>query len=358
MSALHTPPRSVTIAAHRGASRRYPENSLAAIKEAINIAFENPNTNFFIELDVHKTADHFLVIMHDSDVSRTTQSQGRIEEMTLNQLQALKMRPLSEILPPNDHCPNRSTIPLFPVTDEDMRVPTLAEVMALVQHTNEHRIKPIGLALDIKSDNPSKNPVTVGTRSIASGISEVLDFFGLTGSSDALSPPSGSNRYIASLLNHIDALPPLLLFTSDGLAGKRNLEDIWQYTDQDTRQQLSNGHLNVATPTLLVNKQVNHPGKRLALEGLQHGKRFWAMGDTSMMPLISTAQPRNSQTDIAEAIEAGANFINSDYPDKAIRVLEKYKQQPPPIDQSSPRSFLQQEAMRGQNGCQGHGVTI
>ena len=47
--------------AHRGASSLAPENTLAAVKQAIE------DSSDWVEIDVQETADGEVVVMHDSD---------------------------------------------------------------------------------------------------------------------------------------------------------------------------------------------------------------------------------------------------------------------------------------------------
>lgn len=54
------------IFAHRGSSGTHPENSLPAMKEAINSGADG------IELDIHLIQTGELVVMHDEKVERTT----------------------------------------------------------------------------------------------------------------------------------------------------------------------------------------------------------------------------------------------------------------------------------------------
>jgi len=70
--------------AHRGASKNYPENTLLAFNEAIMAGAKA------IELDVHKTKDSKLVVIHDEDVKRTFQGKGLIKDLTLEELSSLK----------------------------------------------------------------------------------------------------------------------------------------------------------------------------------------------------------------------------------------------------------------------------
>ncbi len=66
--------------AHRGLHNdKFTENGLNAFKNAI----EN---NFNFELDIHLTKDNELVVCHDSDLKRTCNKEGIIEELTLKEI--------------------------------------------------------------------------------------------------------------------------------------------------------------------------------------------------------------------------------------------------------------------------------
>src|SRR6266704_6290544 len=69
--------------AHRGASARAPENTLAAFAEAVRLGANA------IELDVHLTADGVPVVIHDGTVDRTTNGRGEVAAMTLKDLRRL-----------------------------------------------------------------------------------------------------------------------------------------------------------------------------------------------------------------------------------------------------------------------------
>lgn len=71
------------IIAHRGSSKLAPENTMASFKEA----FKHGATA--IELDVHRTKDGHLVIMHDDTLDRTTTGRGRVGDFTLKELKEL-----------------------------------------------------------------------------------------------------------------------------------------------------------------------------------------------------------------------------------------------------------------------------
>lgn len=78
--------KQVLVAAHRGDWRNAPENSLAAIQYAINMGVD------IVEIDVQKTADGHLVLMHDEKIDRTTTGKGRVQDLTLAYLKTLYLR--------------------------------------------------------------------------------------------------------------------------------------------------------------------------------------------------------------------------------------------------------------------------
>lgn len=88
------------IFAHRGASQDLPENTLAGFELALE---QNADG---IELDVHLSADRKVVVIHDRDLSRTTNGTGYVDATPLSELRQLD-------------------------AGEGQRIPTLAEVLTL-----------------------------------------------------------------------------------------------------------------------------------------------------------------------------------------------------------------------------------
>lgn len=85
-SAQTTPSKTAEVAfvAHRGGIvPGYPENTLAAFREAIRHGAE------VIEIDLRGTSDGAIVIMHDETVDRTTNGKGAVTSHTLAELKAL-----------------------------------------------------------------------------------------------------------------------------------------------------------------------------------------------------------------------------------------------------------------------------
>lgn len=68
---------------HRGAAGHEPENTLRSINRAIALKAD------LVEVDVQRTADGCLVLLHDKRVDRTTDGRGRVAELTLDEIRAL-----------------------------------------------------------------------------------------------------------------------------------------------------------------------------------------------------------------------------------------------------------------------------
>ena len=68
---------------HRGAAGHAPENTLAAIRKGIDLGVD------FVEIDVRRTADGALVILHDETVNRTTNGKGRVDRLSLQEIKRL-----------------------------------------------------------------------------------------------------------------------------------------------------------------------------------------------------------------------------------------------------------------------------
>ena len=75
----------VLVASHRGGIywESTPENTLAAFEKSIDEGVD------IIEIDVRKTLDGHLVVMHDSDLNRVTTGSGKVADRTLSYIKSL-----------------------------------------------------------------------------------------------------------------------------------------------------------------------------------------------------------------------------------------------------------------------------
>ena len=65
---------------HRGARAYKPENTLASFRYAAELGVDA------IELDVRKTRDNELVVIHSADVNKTTDGNGTVNSFTLEEI--------------------------------------------------------------------------------------------------------------------------------------------------------------------------------------------------------------------------------------------------------------------------------
>lgn len=73
----------ILVVAHRGGAALAPENTLGAFANALKIGVD------MVECDVHLSKDGELVVMHDPDLTRTTDGNGFIYQMDLADIQKL-----------------------------------------------------------------------------------------------------------------------------------------------------------------------------------------------------------------------------------------------------------------------------
>lgn len=78
-------PGGFIVIAHRGASRAAPENTLSAMKKAIEFGAD------YAECDVFQTKDGEIVLFHDEEMERTTGKEGMIWDYTLAELKELEV---------------------------------------------------------------------------------------------------------------------------------------------------------------------------------------------------------------------------------------------------------------------------
>lgn len=97
--------------AHRGASAYAPENTLEAFRMAVDCKADG------IELDVQKTKDEKLVVIHDEKLDRVSRASGLVKDFTYEKLKDINV---------NERFPKLGT----------QYIPTLEEVYELIRPTN------------------------------------------------------------------------------------------------------------------------------------------------------------------------------------------------------------------------------
>lgn len=76
---------NLVVIAHRGDHTKVPENTIASLKEAIKSGAD------YAEIDLRTTKDGHLVLQHDATVDRMTNGTGKIKDLTLSEIQQLKV---------------------------------------------------------------------------------------------------------------------------------------------------------------------------------------------------------------------------------------------------------------------------
>lgn len=100
------PDDKVMVVAHRGDWREAPENSVWAVKKAIEKGVD------MAEIDLAMTKDSILILMHDNTIDRTTTGKGKPSEFTLEEIKKLSLRDGLGV-------------------ETQMKVPTLEEILGI-----------------------------------------------------------------------------------------------------------------------------------------------------------------------------------------------------------------------------------
>ena len=98
------------VIAHRGVSGHYPENTMVSFQRAIETKAQ------YIELDVHLSQEGVPMVMHDENLSRTTNGTGVIGQYTVTGLKSFSAGFLTK----------------FGDKFQAQQVPTLEEVLGLI----------------------------------------------------------------------------------------------------------------------------------------------------------------------------------------------------------------------------------
>ncbi|NOU58709.1 glycerophosphodiester phosphodiesterase family protein [Marinifilum caeruleilacunae] len=77
---------NVLVIAHRGDWRNACENSILAIENAIKMGVD------IVEIDLKRTSDKQLILMHDHTLDRTTTGSGKVKDHTLKEIQELFLK--------------------------------------------------------------------------------------------------------------------------------------------------------------------------------------------------------------------------------------------------------------------------
>jgi len=136
--------------AHRGASSLAPENTIEAFRLAVEAGAGG------LELDVHLTRDGHVVVLHDATVDRTTDGEGPVSEMTVDELRGFDA----------GHSFSPDGGPSRPYRGRGVRVPTLEEVL--------REFPGVAVNIDIKAGRPGIEATVLGVLREADALGRVL----------------------------------------------------------------------------------------------------------------------------------------------------------------------------------------
>lgn len=100
-------PKYVTIVAHRGDWRNHPENSIPAFQSCIDKGID------MIEIDIQRTKDGQLILMHDRTIDRCTNGKGKVADLTYDEIQRLRLRPQHSASVTRNHIPTLEEVLLL-----------------------------------------------------------------------------------------------------------------------------------------------------------------------------------------------------------------------------------------------------
>jgi glycerophosphoryl diester phosphodiesterase len=125
-------PDNFLVIAHRGGRYLGPENTLYTYQLAVDLGVD------VLEMDIHRTRDSQLVVLHDSTVDRTTNGTGAVDQITLAQLKKLDAA--------YHWSPDSGKT--FPLRGRGLSVPALSEVFKAFPRMH--------MNIEIKDPDPSE----------------------------------------------------------------------------------------------------------------------------------------------------------------------------------------------------------
>lgn len=290
-------PRPIVFA-HRGGGGEAPESTVLGMQAALA---RDPQV--VIELDVRRSRDGQLVVIHDGTVDRTTNGSGRVAELSYAELAALDA----------GHCatpgrgrgtasrgdcrdPAQATASRFPLRGKGYRIPLLSEVLTSL---------PASAVIGIEVKEP------------------------------------GFEQQLVDLLRKSGRPPRLFLGSAHDEVAERLkslLPEAWYYFPRSAATRLaasvklSNGRLSrpdydvLAIPTGAMGLRLDTRGMIGAAHQLGLLVAFFTINDEGIMQTL---------------VERGADAIITDYPGRARKVIDRLKNTGaaparPPLDMTKP----------------------
>lgn len=245
--------RHVFVIGHRGAASQAPENTMPSFVRAMKAGAD------FIEMDVRRTRDSVLVILHDDTVDRTTDSTGQVSEFTLSELRGMDAGSW------------------YSAAFKGTKIPTLEEVLDIANAR-------ISVAVEVKVPGVEGDIVNILTRYHMMHDSMIL---------------VGNNEQVARNVRTIEP--------SASIQGDVNFSD--RTPDKEKLEASIDKLLSSSVNIASVHK--SNPALR-ELVGVCHRRG-----------LLVNAWPVNETCEILKCLELGVDFLTTDNPELAIAMLRK-----------------------------------
>ncbi|MEW5987668.1 MAG: glycerophosphodiester phosphodiesterase [Chloroflexota bacterium] len=251
------------VMAHQGGDGLWPSNTLYAFERAVELGVD------VLETDVHATADNVLVLMHDDTVDRTTNGSGTIRAMTLAQLKQLDAG--------YDWSPDEGQT--FPYRGQGITVPTLEEIMQAFPAT--------WLNIEIKqADPPIIEPLCFMIRQYGAAEHTLVASF----HPDTIRAFRQECPEVATALAEDEVRTFFILSTAF-------LGALYSPPAEALQVPEYSGNLHVVTPRFVQTAQAR---------GME--VHVWTVNETA---------------DMQRLLDLGVDGIITDYPDRALGVLER-----------------------------------
>ncbi|MDZ5474022.1 glycerophosphodiester phosphodiesterase [Bacillus sp. 31A1R] len=131
MKAFFEDMKAPLVIAHQGGELLAPSNTMVAFEQAVELGVD------VLEFDIHTTEDGHLVAIHDATVDRTTNGEGVVAELTLEEIQSFDAG--YHFVDLNGENSYRG---------KDIIIPTVEEIFKKFPHMK--------MVIEIKDDNPSE----------------------------------------------------------------------------------------------------------------------------------------------------------------------------------------------------------
>jgi len=76
--------KNILLIGHRGTRKGYDENTIGAFRKAIEYGAD------LIEMDIHRTKDNMIIVIHDETLDRTTNGHGNVNDIKYKEIEKYK----------------------------------------------------------------------------------------------------------------------------------------------------------------------------------------------------------------------------------------------------------------------------